>query len=58
MEYCWNSVHFFELAGYKCLNPYSNGIPLELVQDGNLYTNNSCLNPYSNGIALEPGLPR
>ena len=40
------------ISGSICLNPYSNGMKIELqrnASDGN----DRCLNPYSNGMKIE-----
>ena len=37
-----------------CLNPYSNGTPIEPEQDHSDSEGYKSLNPYSNGTPIEP----
>ena len=37
----------------KCLNPYSNGMKIELLCVASVFTACESLNPYSNGMKIE-----
>ena len=37
----------------SCLNPYSNGMKIELKYSYDDILNKLCLNPYSNGMKIE-----
>ena len=37
-----------------CLNPYSNGMKIELLNIKSMKRNLLSLNPYSNGMKIEP----